>query len=292
VALVAVAVAAVAVAGAVAVRLASGGSAAADAASLKLRVTAEQWRQHEVARQVAIALYNDGPVPVRVSRLELVAPSFDGLAAVAVDALLPPGGLRVDVPISYGIGRCDGVNTTPSAEPSTVLVEATPAGGRARTLTLRLAQPNPMLDKLLRNDCEQARLRRAVATVHFGGWRADAAGLRGTVVVERGAEDTPVTLQDLTGSIMYSLDPDPAGRPRPLGTLAAGQRRLVVPVTARPGRCDQHALAEIKKPFVFPAWITLGDGERRYTEIAVSDPDRKLLDRMLRRVCHLPPAGS
>jgi hypothetical protein len=109
------------------------------------------------------------------------------------------------------------------------------------------------------------------------------------VVVERGAEDIAVTIQDLTGSVMYAIT---TAGPRPLGTLAPGQRRLAIPVTATPGRCDPHAVAEIKKPFVFPAWAKLGDGEKLYTEIVVSDADKKRLDTMLRRVCALPPAGG
>lgn len=283
-----VAVTAVAAGAVVAVRRARDGAAASAGGGLILRVSVEQYRTDEVARTVEVAFRNDGPVPVRVSRIDLRLPSFEGAKPVAVDALLPPGGLRVDVPVPFGTGRCEGVPAGPTTAASTVVADATPEGGRLRTVRLALEHPNPLLDKLLRLDCEQARLRRA-ASVHFGAWRPDRGGLRGSVVVDRGVEDMAVTIEDLTGSIMYAIAAPGA---RPLGTLAPGQRRLRIPVTATPGRCDQHALAEIKKPFVFPAWATLGAGEKLYTEITVSDADKKQLDAMLRRVCHLPPAGS
>ncbi len=264
-------------------------------AGLALRVSVEQYRTDEVARTVEVAFHNDGPLPVRVSRVDLELPSFEGTGPVTVDALLPPNGLRVDVPVPFGTGRCDGVHTSPRAAASTVVADVAPEGGQARSLRLALADPNPMLDKLLHLDCEAARLHRA-ASIHFGDWTAYPGGLHGNLVVDRGEEDTAVRVDDLTGSIMYTID---APGPRPLGTLAPGQRRLAIPVTATPGRCDQHALAEIKKPFVFPAWVTLsqrgsGDGEMEqlYTEIVVSDADRNALDTMLRRVCRLQPAGS
>src|SRR5690349_24247871 len=90
---------------------------------LRLSATAEQWRVHEVNRQLAIALHNNGDVPVRITRVEPVLPSFDGEAAVDTDALLPVGGLRVDVPVPFGTGTC--VST---AAPSQVVIDARPDG--------------------------------------------------------------------------------------------------------------------------------------------------------------------
>jgi hypothetical protein len=39
-------------------------------------------------------------------------------------------------------------------------------------------------------------------------------------------------------------------------------------------RCTPHALAEIKKPYVFPAWLSLDGGPPLYTELKITDAER------------------
>ncbi|GIE89290.1 hypothetical protein [Actinoplanes regularis] len=250
--------------------------------TLHLSATAEQWRVHEVNRQLAIALHNNGDVPVRVTRVEPVLPSFDGEATVGTDALLPVGGLRVDVPVSYGTGTC-----VPTAAASHVVVTAHPEGSAAtQRITIPLPDPNPLLDRLLAADCATQRIQRSV-TLRFGPWTdAGAAGLRGDLVVERTAAATgTVQVRELDGNVMYRLELPSAV---PLAEVTAAQPTVSVPLTARPARCDAHALAEIKKPFEFLATVTLEGGDPLVTAVPVSDDDKAALDRMLRRICKLP----
>ncbi|GIF08124.1 hypothetical protein [Actinoplanes siamensis] len=251
-------------------------------APLDLSATAEQWRVHEVNRQLAIALHNNGDVPVRVSRVEPVLPSFDGEAAVDTDALLPAGGLRVDVPVPYGTGTC-----VASAAASHVVVVARADGAAEdQRITIALPDPNPLLDKLLAADCASRRIQRSV-TLRFGPWTdAGPAGLRGALVVSRTAAATgTVQVRKLDGNVMYALRP-PARTP--VASVTAGAPVASVPLTASPARCDAHALAEIKKPFEFLATVSLDGGAELATAVPVGDADRQALDGMLRRICKLP----
>ncbi|BCY13567.1 hypothetical protein [Actinoplanes sp. L3-i22] len=267
-----------AVAGAVAVRAATGRTEPV----LRLTATAEQWRVHEVNRQLAIALHNNGTVPVHVSRVEPVLPSFDGEAAADTDALLPVGGLRVDVPVSYGTGTCA---TTAAA--SHVVVWARAEGSTVvERLTLPLPDPNPLLDKLLKADCATQTIDRAVS-LKFGPWTdAGADGLRGSLDVTR--VSGTIQVLELDGNVMYALT---LPTKTPLAEVSAATPAASVPLTAKPARCDAHALAEIKKPFEFLATVTLDGGDKLVTAVPVTDADKKTLDRMLRRICKLPPAG-
>lgn len=273
------AVALLALAGAVAVRARSTDSGPA----LHLSATAEQWRVHEVNRQLAIALHNNGDVPVHVSRVEPVLPSFDGEAPVDTDALLPVGGLRVDVPVSYGTGVCPA--TTAAA--SHIVVDARAEGSTVvERLTLPLPHPNPLLDRLIRADCATQRIQQSV-TLSFGPWTdAGAAGLRGSLVV--GRNTGTIQVLELDGNVMYALA---VPSRTPLATVDAAAPSASVPVTASPARCDAHALAEIKKPFEFLATVTLDGGDKLVTAVPVTDADKKTLDTMLRKLCKLPPAG-
>ncbi|GAA2875068.1 hypothetical protein Acy02nite_36380 [Actinoplanes cyaneus] len=271
-----------ALAAAVAVRAGAGPEPGPE---LHLTATAEQWRVHEVNRQLAIALHNNGDVPVHVTRVEPVLPSFDGESGVDTDALLPVGGLRVDVPVPYGTGSC-----VAAAAASHVVVDARAEGSTVvERLTLPLPDPNPLLDKLLRADCATQRIEQSV-TLRFGPWTdAGASGLRGSLVVERTAAATgTITVHELDGNVMYALRL-PARTP--LASVTAAAPTASVPLTATPGRCDPHALAEIKKPFEFLATVTLDGGDKLVTDVPVPDADRKTLDTMLRRICKLPPAG-
>jgi hypothetical protein len=253
---------------------------------LRLRATAEQWRQDEVARQLGIALHNDGAAPVWVSRVEPDLPSFEGEAPVDTPALLPPNGLRVDVTVPYGTGGC-----TAAAEPSYVTVVAR-AEGDTRTQRVRLALPHPneLLNRLLADDCAAETVRNSV-TLRFGDWTdLGAEGVRGSLVVERtGAATGTVRLHSFDGNVMYRLTYRQA---TPLAEVTAAAPAAALPFVASPLRCDLHAFAEVKKPFEFPVRVSLDGGSRLYTTVPVDDDDRTALDTMLRRNCGVPPAGS
>ncbi|MEV6350716.1 hypothetical protein [Actinoplanes sp. NPDC051851] len=266
--------------------------------ALRLRATGEQWRVHEVNRQLAVALYNDGAVPVHVSRVEPVLPDFDGAAAVGTDALLPVGGLRVDVPVSYGTGRtCDA-----RAVASHVVVTARPDGAtRWQRLTLALPYPNPLLDRLLADDCATRRIQQSV-TLAFGPWTDHGAtGLTGSLTIERTAAATgTVQVRELDGNVMYDLTPGTAPATTPPATtvpvstvltstvLTAANPRAEIPLTVRPNRCDLHAFAEVKKPYEFLAHVSLDGADPLATALPVSESDKSALDAMLRRICKVP----
>jgi hypothetical protein len=265
---------------------ADGADGGAPLPELKLRATAEQWRQDEVARQLGIALHNDGDAPVWISRVEPDLPSFEGEAPVDTPALLPPNGLRVDVTVPYGTGGC-----TAAAEASYVTVVARVEGDtRTQRVRLALPHPNELLNRLLADDCAAETVRKSV-TLRFGDWTdLGADGVRGSLVVERTAAATGTArLHSFDGNVMYRLAYRTAN---PLAEVTAAAPVATLPFTASPLRCDLHAFAEVKKPFEFPVRVSLDGGRQLYTTVPVDDDDRKALDTMLRRNCGVPPAGS
>jgi hypothetical protein len=250
---------------------------------LKLSATAEQWRVHEVSRRLAVALHNDGDVPVQVNRVEPVLPSFEGEAGVDTDAILPVGGLRVDVPVPFGEGGCGGASAA-----SQVIVSARPEGATAwQRVTLDLPHPNALLDKLMADDCAAQRITESV-TLSFGRWEdLGPQGVRGSLEVKRSAAATgTVTIDELDGNVLYRLAF--ARKDPPLATVSAQSARAVVPFVVTPLRCDLHAFAEVKKPFEFPVHISLDQAEPLVSTVPVDDDDRAALDTMLRRICKVP----
>ncbi len=254
----------------------SGGGDGKQAQQVRLRVELTQGRVDEVRHTVQISMHNEGPAKVTVERVELQAPSFKGVGPVAVDAPLPVGGLRVDVPVSYGTGICQGDELKPRSAASHVAFAVRTEDGALHDLRLPLPDPDPMLDKLLAIDCQQAYLDRQV-TLTFGPWTPLPSGwLNGTVVLKRVGYTGTVTLQEFVGSILLEVLPLPAREqtPKPYAVLAPGQSEVAVPVVVDGERCTPHALAEIKKPYVFPAWLSLDGGPPLYTELQITDAER------------------
>jgi hypothetical protein len=244
--------------------------------AVKLRVELTQGRVDEVRHTVQISMHNDGPAKITVERVELQAPSFKGVGSVPVDAPLPVGGLRVDVPVSYGTGVCQGDELKPRSAASHVAFGVRTEDGKLHDVRLPLPDPDPMLDKLLAIDCQQAYLDRQV-TLTFGPWTHLPSGwLNGTVVMKRVGFTGTVTLQEFVGSILLEVLPLPAREqtPKPYAVLQSGQNEVTIPVVVDGERCTPHALAEIKKPYVFPAWLSLDGGPPLYTELKITDAER------------------
>jgi len=257
-----------------------------DGPTVRLHATAEQWRNNEVNRELAVALHNDTGVPVWVSRVDPVLPSFQGATGVDTNTLLPAGGLRVDIPVKFGTGSC-----IPTAAASHVVVVARPEGAtKWQRVTVPFPNPNPLLDKLLAIDCATQRVQQSV-TLRFGPWHdLGKAGVEGTLVVDRTAAATgTVQVNEVDGNVMYDFTF--AKKATPLATVTAAAPHAEVPFVAQPQRCDLHAFAEIKKPFEFPVWVALDGAEALTTTVPVDADDRKALDTMVRRNCGLPPAG-
>lgn len=243
---------------------------------VKVRVALTQGRVDEVRRTVQVAMNNDGPAQITVVRVEVRAPSFKGVGPVPVDAPLPVGGLRVDVPVPYGTGVCDGVEIKPRSAPSQVALGVRTEDGRIHDVLLPLPDPDPMLDKLLAIDCRQAYLDRRVS-LSFGPWSRPSGGrVTGSVILRRAGFPGTVTLREFAGSILLQVRPTPLleRTPKPYGVLKPGVDELRIPILVDGDRCTPHVLAEIKKPYVFPAFVVLDGGEPLYTELRVTDADQ------------------
>ncbi|WP_432828376.1 hypothetical protein [Dactylosporangium sp. CA-092794] len=244
--------------------------------AIKMRVELTQGRVDEVRHTVQISMHNDGPAKLVVESLELQAPSFSGgQGRVRADAWLPPGGLQVDVPVSYGTGVCAGDAVNPRAKASFVAMSVRTDDGKVHDVRLPVADPNPMLDKLLAIDCLQAYLDHR-ATFTFGPWTHLPSGwVSGTVVIKRTGFAGTVTLQEFAGSIILEVVPTPLrlATPKPYAVLRPGQNELSIPIVVDGDRCTPHALAEIKKPYVFPTFVSFDGGPPLYTELKITDAE-------------------
>ncbi|WP_052424209.1 hypothetical protein [Nonomuraea candida] len=188
---------------------------------------------------------------------------------------------RTDLPIPYGAANClpQGL---PEVGPATVVAHVGGGSAPPRKVVFRVPHPDPLLARLLRDECSEFLIKQA-AGIEFGPeWKESGKVMRGNLVVTRRGPGT-VTLNEMGGTTHYIVT---AGG-RPLGTLAAGAQRLEVPVELTPGRCDPHAFAEAKKAFLFPVRAAIDGGEERVVIVTPPQPLQHRLIAYAMRACGL-----
>ncbi|MFG3439309.1 hypothetical protein ACGF0J_18880 [Nonomuraea sp. NPDC047897] len=245
-------------------------------------VSLAQWRSDEPVHALQIAVRNTTTTPVYFADVQLVTASFETLPPQRADATIRRTE-RTDLPITYGEANC-APSGLPRLQPATVVARVRTGDEPLRKVVFTVPHPDPLLSRLLREECS-AYLVKQAATLSFGpDWKRDGELMRGSLVLtRRGAGTVSVTSVDGTTHYMVT----PGVRRRPLVTLEAGARRAEAPIALSPGRCDPHAFAEAKKAFQFPVRASVDGGEERIVIVTPpQDAQDRLIDYAL-RVCGL-----
>jgi hypothetical protein len=244
-----------------------------------LTATVELPRLVRDPRTAAVLVRNQGTVPVRVHEVQLVTDSFTPTGPFQKDVEVPPG-VALAVSVIYGEARCGG-RVDPPLAPATARLVVSADGGAPQALVFELADPGDRLAERLRAECA-AQLVASLLTLRLDGWSTEPNGdLRTNLVVERRSGREPVTLHLVAGSVLYRL----SATGSPIGELPAGERRLEVPVTVEPERCDAHAMADAKFPYLFRTWLSVGELEDLPALIATDRPGQDRLAEMWHAQC-------
>ena len=221
--------------------------------------------------QIASA-HGDGTVV----ELTLESPLFVGpMRAESVSRTTPGFPARLRVPLGEAVCPAPPGPTTASyvlAPPFTTREEVEPGSTSSGSATV---DPD-VLAQIHATEC-RARLATDAAAPSFAQGAVPAAGELVTAVeLSRGSSEAQVTLTQLTGNVIFSLEAAPDALPV---TLTADQGGAAVPVTVTATRCDAHAFAESKKTFVFVAVFDV-EGERIAVEYRAEGQVREALQAL------------
>ena len=207
---------------------------------------------------IRVQVTNEGEIPVRIEDLILAAPPFPKKTSQD-DAVIQPG-RRINFRVAYGEPTCSG--QTPAMGPASADVVA---DGRDAHVTVD--DSSDVLRRLLALSCGRQRLADVVAISLGQTWTPAPGGqaVVGSVELHRVGAGPTVTLEQVAGSVAYTLQPMDGADP--IATLGPDQDLLSVPVRAVALRCDPHARAEGKKNYVFPLWFSLDDGPQIHVEV-------------------------
>jgi hypothetical protein len=247
-------------------------------------VSLAQWRSDEPVHALEVAVRNTTETPVYFADVQLVTPSFKTLPARRSDAVIKKTP-RTDLPITYGAANCS-PQGLPEVRPATVVAHLRTGSEPLRKVVFDVPHPDPLLARLLRDECSEFLIKQAV-NIEFGPeWTESGKVMRGDMIVTRRGPGA-VSINDMGGTTHYIV----TVKSRPMALLGPGAQRLELPVELTPGRCDPHAFAEAKKAFLFPVRAAIDGGQER---VVIVTPPKPLQDRLITyamRACGLPPAG-
>ena len=246
---------------------------APDEGSSGLEASASRTRDDDnLGGQFQTRLANIGDTAIDIVSVALDSPGFDAAAARSRAVELGPGN-RIDIPTEYGRVRCGSAPT-----PASVTVEL--ADGR--TISVPLNTPYDVLDTIAREECAAEDVRRAVELALVPLQDTETSTLRAELTVRRLATIEPVRVDDIRGSVLYGLT---AALPI---ALAVDSESMTVPIDITAATCAAHAIADSKKPFVFPVFLAFGDTDPVYARIPVSPDAQASLIAFQTRVCSSP----
>lgn len=229
-------------------------------------------RLFQPRRELGLALQNVGDAPLVVAGVQLSSELYEPLPVTWREVVLHPGGRRLVMPLPYGEVRCEGDGGAGLA--AVVLLD----DGRE----LRVPAPEDHQGSVRRaheRECAAAEVRERVDVVLHGPWTRDGVAVSGTLSMSQRITGPPVAMDDVVGNVIFTVRVEGAGSP----VLRVTDREpdAEVPITISADRCDSHAVAEFKRPFVFLSWVRVGDARATPVELEPTGPTREVLEELL-----------
>ena len=212
-------------------------------------------RLFALERAHGLGLQNVGDEVRTVVAVGLESPLYGDAPLDDREVVLRPGARRLVMPAPYGPPRCDG-----DPEATFTAVVRLDDGAELR---IPAAQPHARtLARLHAKECAAAAVQGSVE-LRADDWVRDGDSAGGTLSLVAVRPGVEAEVTELAGNVIFSLQTVHGATLR----LDEGDEDADVEVVVRAERCDQHALAEVKRPFVFGAWVALGGAEPALVEL-------------------------
>lgn len=224
-----------------------------------------------IGGQVQVRITDTGEEPFTVTSVALDSPGFTPVPAREASTEFTPG-RTIDLPVQYGEPRCD-----TAAEPAAARLTVVRPDGSGEELRVPLAAE--IMTRIHGEECAVLALLEVVSIEVVDLVDEDEV-LSGQLRLTRRAGAERVTVTRVGGSVIL----DVTGEELP-AEMAADDDELSTPVAFTSATCDPHALAETKKPYVFPLEVTAGDDEPVVMDLPVDDELRGRLAALVDRVC-------
>lgn len=238
-----------------------------------LAVGVEFPRYLMVERRLEAIIDNQSDTDVVVIDVALRSPLFEPVEPDDHDYRVAAG-LRQDLQMDVGESIC------PSPEGASMIEMTVEIDGR-RSHGLVEIDVSPIA-KINTRECGE-RFVFEHADVEWGPeFTVDSGVLTTTVTLTRRDGDEAMAVTAVRGTVLYLVLP--AAEPpdgEPLGTMAVDDSTGTAPVLMRVGRCEPHAVADVKKPYSFNVWVTIGDSDPYPIELLPGEEIKGALAELL-----------
>jgi hypothetical protein len=227
-------------------------------------------RLYAVDRAFGLALHNLSDEPIVVEAMQLDSPLFAFAPPTERRVTLSPG-RRLVLALPYGEVRCDD-------EPGpTFPVAVTLEGGEVVHLDAA-EEYDGAVARLHERECAAADVLERV-DISFGeAWVQDGIATTGELRLEQRHAGEPVAIDDAVGNVIFTLVVADA---HPVLAVSDDEPSATIPVTIRADRCDPHAVAEFKTPYLFLSWVTVGDGDPVPVPLELTGAARQALETLI-----------
>jgi hypothetical protein len=237
-------------------------------------IAAEAVRQRTdeaIGGQVQVRITDTGDEPFTVTSVALDSPGFVPVAPRAASTEFEPGRV-IDLPVKYGEPRCD-----TAAEPAAARLTVVRPDGTSEDLRVPLAAE--IMTRIHEEECAVLALLEVVS-VDVVDLADEDDAVTGQLRLTRREGSDPVTVSRVGRSVILDVTADelPDG-------MAGDEDEFSTPLRFTSATCDPHALAETKKPYVFPLEVAVGDGDPVAIDLPVDEELRQRLEALVDRVC-------
>jgi hypothetical protein len=226
-----------------------------------------------VQRQLEAIVDNQSETDIIVVDVALRSPLFEPVEPDVHDYPVAAG-RRQDLRMGVGESICP-----PADEPSMIEMTVEIDGERRHGLAEIDISP---ISKINTRECGE-RFVFEHANVEWGPeFTVDDGVLTTTVTLTRRDGNETMSVTAVRGTVLYLvLAAGETSDGTPLGTMVAGESSGSAPVVMRVGRCEPHAVADVKKPYSFGVWVTIGDSEPYPIELLPGEEIKAALAELL-----------
>lgn len=257
-------------------------STPAKPAAVHLAAGVEQYREDEVTGRLQVQLTEKSSQPATVTYVRVLWNGFSRSPEGAQNYPLMPG-VEVALPVDLDMPAvCD---RTPETHAQVDVTLAHTAEPQRVTIT----DPYGVLMRVWHRMCERQAVQRAVGLSFGPTFTPEGHGtsqrILAQLVIDRREWTGPITITDLRGTVLLTLDLATGTLPL---ALPATDSRATVPIVLHAARCDLHALGEAKKPFSFVVGIRFGTGPRLPGDLLPNAAGKAILWRVIKAGCGVP----
>jgi hypothetical protein len=227
-------------------------------------------RLYAVHRGFGLALRNVDDRPIVIRSMQLASPLFSPMPPIEREVTIAPG-RRLVLALPYGEARC-GDEPGPTFPVTVVL-----AGGEELHLDA-LEEYDGAVARLHQRECAAADVHERVDITFGDHWVQDGIDVTGELRLEQRHPGEPVALDDAVGNVIFTLVLDEA---HPVLEVNDEEPAASVSVTISADRCDPHAIAEFKTPFLFLSWVTVGDADPVPVPLELTGAARTALEQLI-----------